>query len=200
MPLIGLNDYLNENDNTSIFDEALRSREVFEFHIHKHIIRVGRVTENDKYEIKLDNEADHEEKIIIKHEIKFLYSASLSDVVLPLIKIDQKVKQMNLDPISDLAERHHIKNRNLYPLMKEREVLFFSLLEGEILRGIIHRFSKYEINIHLKGGIPVTVLRHSILDVRNKKGRCFLKNVQEKYQDWKKSGVFEGTLQPSNEK
>jgi len=57
MPLIGLNDYLNENYNTSIFDEALRSREVFEFHIHKHLIQAGRVTENDKYEIKLDSEA-----------------------------------------------------------------------------------------------------------------------------------------------
>ena len=74
--------------------------------------------------------------------------------------------------------------------MKEKQVVFFTLLEGEIIRGIIADFSRFDITVNLKGGIPVTVLRHSIYDVENKEGRSFLKSFQEKYRDWEKSELF----------
>jgi hypothetical protein len=60
--------------------------------------------------------------------------------------------------------------------MNQREVMFFSLLEGEIIRGLVLAFSRYDLPIGLKGGIPIVVLRHSALDVRDKKGRCYLKS------------------------
>jgi hypothetical protein len=44
--------------------------------------------------------------------------------------------------------------------------------------------------VSLKGGFPVTILRHSIYDLRNKKGRCFLKSFQEEHRDWEKSHLF----------
>jgi hypothetical protein len=52
--------------------------------------------------------------------------------------------------------------------MKDKQVLFFTLLEGEIIRGIIADFSQYDITINLKGGLPVVILRHSIDDARIK--------------------------------
>ena len=77
--------------------------------------------------------------------------------------------------------------------MKERTALFFTLLEGEVLKGIIAAFNRYEITAHMKGGLPLTILRHSIHDIRDKKGRCYLKNIQEKSEDWKKSGLYVST-------
>ena len=74
--------------------------------------------------------------------------------------------------------------------MKDKEVVFFTLLEGEIIRGLITGFSRYEITMSLKNGNPVTILRHSIYDLRNKKGRCFLKKFQEEHRDWEKSPLF----------
>jgi hypothetical protein len=71
-----------------------------------------------------------------------------------------------------------------------REVVFFTLLEGEIIRGIISAFNRYDITVLLKGGTPLTILRHSIYDLRNKKGRCLLKSIQEKHRDWEKSDLF----------
>jgi len=44
--------------------------------------------------------------------------------------------------------------------------------------------------VSLKGEIPVTILRHSIYDLKNKKGRCFLKSFQEEHRDWEKSRLF----------
>jgi hypothetical protein len=89
------------------------------------------------------------------------------------------VQRQGLEPIVSPKERHHIKNKTLFPLMQDREVLFFTLLEGEIIRGLVAAFSRYDLTVSLKGGIPVTVLRHSILDVRDKKGRCYLKTHVE---------------------
>jgi len=74
--------------------------------------------------------------------------------------------------------------------MKDQEVVFFTLLEGELIRGIITGFNRHEITVSLKGGIPVAILRHSIYDLRNKKGRCFLKSFQEEHRDWERSHLF----------
>ena len=74
--------------------------------------------------------------------------------------------------------------------MKEKEVVLFTLLEGDVLRGIIADFSRYDVTVHLKGGLPVTILRHSIYDVRNKRGRCFLKAFQQEHRDWEKSRLY----------
>ena len=82
------------------------------------------------------------------------------------------------------------KNKTLFPLLKEREVLFFTLLEGEVIKGILGGFTRYDITVHLKGGTPVYLLRHSVYDLRDKKGRCFLKSFQESRRDWEKSEWF----------
>ena len=65
------------------------------------------------------------------------------------------------------------------------------MLEGEIIKGIVTDFSRYDVTVSMKGGLPVTILRHSIYDLRNKKGRSFLKAFQEEHRDWEKSPLFE---------
>jgi sRNA-binding regulator protein Hfq len=74
--------------------------------------------------------------------------------------------------------------------MKDREVVIFTLLEGEVIKGIITAFSRYEITVHLKGGVLVTILRHSVYDLRNKRQRCFLKSFQERHRDWEKNDLY----------
>ena len=63
-------------------------------------------------------------------------------------------------------------------------------MEGEIVKGIVTDFTRYDITVTLKGGIPVYILRHSVYDLRDKRGRCFLKSFQEKRRDWEKSDLF----------
>jgi sRNA-binding regulator protein Hfq len=150
----------------------------------------GRVVENGKYDIKIEREETGEVVECLKHDIKLAYPACISDTVLPLIKTDKKVAKKKIEPILQVSARGHIKNKSLYPLMKEREVLFFTLLGGEKLKGIVASFSRYEIVLHMKGGTPVAILRHGVFDARNKKGRCFLKSTQETTKDWKRSGLF----------
>jgi hypothetical protein len=100
------------------------------------------------------------------------------------------VQALGLEPIYAPAERYIVKNKTLFPLMKEREVVFCTLLEGEVIRGIIADFSRYDLTIHAKGGLPIVILRHSIYDLRNKQGRCLLKSFQDQHKDWQKTALF----------
>ncbi len=187
--LLGLQEYLDETYHLSVFDEVLESKETWEFHLHNHRMVGARVKENLTYDVRLDIEGGGEE-LMPKTDVKLLYRQESSESVRPLLKTDKKVRELGLEPIIPPSKRHHIKNKSLFPLMKERQALFFTLLEGEIIKGIVAGFSRYEITVNLKGGIPVTILRHSIYYLRDKKGRCFLKSSQETRRDWEKTNLF----------
>lgn len=187
--LLGLQEYLDDTYHTSVFDQAFESKEPYEFHLHGHRIVKATVVENLKYDLSLHS-AETGEMHLPKTDVKLLYPAALSDAVRPLLKADRKVRDLQLEPIIPARKRHHIKNKSLFPLMKERQVVFFTLMEGEVVKGLVTGFTRYEITVSLKGGIPVVVLRHSVVDLRDKKGRCFLKSSQETHRDWEKSDLF----------
>lgn len=187
--LKGLQEYMDKNYPLSCFDLAAESGQYLAFHLHGDRIMRASILENLTYDLRCGSERGMEETIPKVH-VKMLYSVDHSDRIQPLIKTDKKVKGLALEPIFSPRKRYFIKNKSLFPLMKEKEVLYFTLLEGEILRGIIADFNRYEVTMNLKGGLPVTVMRHSIYDLRNKKGRCFMKSRQEELRDWEKSSLF----------
>lgn len=187
--LRGFNEYLDAHYNESLFDQAVGDGNAWETHIHGHRVVEVRVLENLTYDVRVDVENSGVE-ILPKIHIKFLYSSEIADAVKPLIRENKAVKSLAVGPHFSPRYRNHVKNKTLYPLMEERDVLFFTLLEGEVVKGIVGGFNRYEITLHMKGALPVTILRHSIYDIRDKKGRCYLKSHQEKRQDWQKSRLY----------
>jgi sRNA-binding regulator protein Hfq len=187
--LQGLQEYLDEKYHLSVFDTALSSKEPWDFHLHNHSIICARIVENRTYELEIESD-DEVGRILPKTNVKFLYPTSSGAAVKPLIKTERKVKSLKLEPIPSPRNRYHIKNKSLFPLLRERKVILVTLLEGEIMRGIIADFSRYDITMKLKGGVPVTILRHAVYDLRDKRGRCFLKNFQEAHRDWEKSSLY----------
>lgn len=187
--LKGLDEYLAANYERSVFDEAAGSPDPWVLHLHGGTAEQGLVTENLKFDIGF-RDLEGGKKVIPKITVKFLYPGRLSSSVPPLIKWDQKVKAMALGPIMAPGARFHIKNKTLYPAMEEKKVLFFTLLEGEILKGIIRGFTRYEVTLAAKGGVPITILRHAVYDLRDKKGRCLLKSFQNEHRDWEKSPLY----------
>lgn len=187
--LQGFRDYLDGHYHYSIFDSAREHRNYWTFHLHEHQQISAKVTRNLTYELEVvdDNQLS---QVFPKTQIKLLHPSATASAIKKLIKFDSKVKQLNLQPIIAARPRHHIKNKSLYVLMKERQVVYFTLLEGEIIRGLIADFTRYDITVNLKGGTPVTLLRHSVYDLRDKKNRCYLKTFQEIHRDWKKSTLF----------
>ncbi|SMC72046.1 hypothetical protein SAMN02746065_10880 [Desulfocicer vacuolatum DSM 3385] len=188
--LSGFSEYRRENQNNSIFKTAMSSEADWCIHLYGKSPVTGRIVGNDVYEVTIDCK-ETGEFTIKKLFVKFLYPVEQNEIITKLIKkIDKKVKKLNLEPTENFRERYFIKNKTLYPLMKEREVVFFTLLEGDIIRGLIQDFSMFDITVGLKGGVPLTFLRHGIYDAKNKAGRCFLKSFQQEAQDWKKSDLY----------
>ena len=192
----GFNNYLEQNYERSTFIEFLASGASCCFHLHggERIaarIVADRVYDFDALPTDMDGSASMDPRAIAKLEVKLMYPAELRGQVEKLLKTDDKVGARGLAPIARAKERHHIKNRTLFPLIEEKVVVFVTLLEGEVVRGLIGGFSRYEIAVKLKGGIPVTVLRHAVLDIRDKQGRCYLKSVQQQAKDWMKSDMGE---------
>ena len=187
--LVGLKDYLKVAYQRSAFDQALTSQQLWEWHLHGHRRVRARIIENQQYELKIDME-NHGVEALPKIQVKLLYPAELSESVTKLVKIDPKVQALGLSSIPTHQGRHFVKNKTLFPLMQERQVVFFTLLEGETIRGLVAEFSQYDITVHLKGGLPVIILRHSIYDARDKQGRCLLKSFQDAHKDWQKSALF----------
>lgn len=188
--LKGLRNYLDASYDDSIFDTITSSQKNWSFHLHGQQVITGKLLENQQYDICIG--WDDKETCVQKTEIKLAYPHHMAERILPLIKKkDKKVAKKQLEPIIEVRNRHFIKNKTLYPLMMGKEVVYFTLLEGEIIRGIITGFSRFDITMGLKGGVPLTFFRHSIFDARNKKGRCLLKTTQQISRDWKKSALFQ---------
>jgi sRNA-binding regulator protein Hfq len=185
----GLSEYLAQNYEVSVFDTAMASGKPWELHLHGHRTIRAIVLENRKWDVTADVIGQEREEIQ-KIQVKYLYPAEASDSIKPMVKMDKNVESLKLEPLFNPRKRYFVKNKSLYPLMKEKEVVLFTLIEGEVLRGIITDFSRYDVALSLKGGIPVTILRHSIYDVRNKRGRCFLKSFQDEHRDWEKSPLY----------
>ena len=179
MGLTGFNEYIDKMYNICIFNRALKSNDRWFIHIHKGRVVESEIIENLTYELKLNSDG-RDMEVVPKIQIKYLYPEDLSDKILPLIKTDKKVKKFGMSFISSPAERHHVKNKSLYLLMKEKKNVIFTLLEGDQMSGKVRNFSRYDITVSMKGEVPVTILRHSIFKLKDKKGRSFLKNFQEK--------------------
>jgi sRNA-binding regulator protein Hfq len=187
--LENLSEYLAKNYEVSVFDTAMASGKPWEWHLHGFRTIKAVVLENRKWDLTVDV-AGQEREELQKIQVKYLYPADANESIKPLVKFDKKVESLKLEPILSPRKRYFVKNKSLFPLMKEKEVVLFTLLEGDVLRGIITDFSRYDVTLSLKGGLPVTILRHSIYDLRNKRGRSFLKSFQEEHRDWEKSPLY----------
>ena len=187
--LAGFREYLNTAYERSVFERALAAQDLWDCHLHTHRMARLRVTADLIHDLQVDVEGEGPEDLPKLH-VKLLYPATQAAAAASLIKLDPRVRAQGLKPTLSPAARHHVKNKSLFVLMKDRDVMFFTLLEGEIVRGIIGDFSRYDVTVNLKGGLPVVVLRHSIYDLRNKQGRCYLKSFQDTHRDWQKSEYF----------
>jgi len=177
--LAGLDDYLRAHQKDSIFAQEAGRGTSWCLFLHGNERKVGKIQSDQTYEIDLLTQEGVVEKIH-KVKVKILCEASREQEVVALLKTDETLKAAPEGPHFGPRYRHHIKNKTLYPLMNRREVLFFTMLEGELLRGIVAGFSRFEISLHMKGGVPAVLLRHAVFDVRDKKGQSYSKEAVEK--------------------
>lgn len=166
--LYNLGNYKKENYHINQLELDMKESIPLVFHIHGAKCVEGKIVEMSRYEFVYEDLQTGEKNNLKKIELKFFYPLSLKESIQKLIKIEEEVAKKKIGSIEKPAGRNHIKNKTLYPLMMNKDVVFLTTLEGDVIRGIISGFSRYEIKISMKGGIPVTILRHAVYDLTDK--------------------------------
>ena len=131
--LAGFREHLDAGYKQSVFERALATQDLWACHLHAHRMERLRVTANLTYDLQVDVGGKAPEDLPKLH-VKLLYPAAQAAAVAPLIKSDPRVQAQGLKPIPSPAARHHVKNKSLFVLMKDRDVVFFTLLEGEVVK------------------------------------------------------------------
>lgn len=192
--LEGFREYIEAGMTPPVFDELARCKEPAVFYCCDGSVLTGTVVANLTYDVILSlsgmTEESPVEKTVSKTEILFICRDTDASALSAQLKRCKTGDIQPVEPLRRAVERHHIKNKTLYPLMRERQVVLITMLNGLVLRGLVSGFNRYEISLSLKGGVPVGVLRHGVLKAQNKDGRSLLKADQETLQDWKKSPFY----------
>ncbi len=178
-PLEGLPEYLKAHQRESLFQRESGKGTSWCLFLHGDQRKRGKIQKDETYEIDIETRDGVVEQIH-KVNVKMVCEAAKEEEVLRLLGTNEDLKGAPQGPHFGPRYRHHIKNKTLFPLMNRKEVLFFSTLEGEVLRGIVTDFSRFEIRLSMKGGVSVILLRHALFDVRDKKGRSYSKEAVEK--------------------
>ena len=152
----------------SRFNEAYEKKEKIVLFLHEHRQMVGRITKMKKYDFFFLPEGSEKEEELAKLSVKYIVTPTHLQTLSKLIKQDKKFAREKKELIVKKKERNHIKNKTLFPLMLKRVVVLLTTLDGDIIRGLIAGFSRYEIQINLKNGTPVIVLRHSVANITDK--------------------------------
>ncbi|MCU0857615.1 MAG: hypothetical protein MUC65_04335 [Pontiellaceae bacterium] len=193
--LKGFREYIETGLTPSVFDEITKSGEIACFYRRDGTVLTGTVINHSAHGMQIRSGGDPEdvpaEKKVSKIEILFVCRAGNHDELTARLHRGKDISIQPDEPPRKAFRLHYIKNKTLFPLMMERTVVLITMLNGMVFRGLVSGFNRYEINMSLKGGVPVTLLRHGVLKAQNKEGRSLLKADQETLQDWKKSPLYE---------
>ncbi len=172
-----LETYWKEHRSDSIFEKQCGSGAAWCFFLHDQKKLTGTIVRNEKFECDVADPQGVEQRIH-KVRVKFACPAGVAEELERQLKRNEAVAARKEGPHFLPKYRHPIEDRVLFDFMNSREVLFFTMLEGEVLRGIIRGFSKYEIQLGMKRDVSVVLLRHAVYDLRDKRGRSYRKKRQ----------------------
>jgi len=161
--------YLKENYERSVLKTAESNGVAYVFGIFPNLAETGTVVKDDKFEFDLNS--GEEQKRIHKLTLKFMIEEPHWAAAQKQIKTDQPVVALGRTPAEKVLDRYKLRDSHIFEVLENRQVLFITTLAGDLLRGIVDWFSQYEIGMLLKGGVPLTLFRHAIHEVRTKEGR-----------------------------
>ena len=122
----------------------------------------GTVTRLSRYDVTIRPENSAELVNLKKHELKFYCLAKNAADVLPLVGRDPRVASMNLGSSTDMMERFRPTEELAIDWVQNRRKMLFFFRDGEFMIGVPVRVARFEIELDIGKGIPVTLLTHSL--------------------------------------
>jgi hypothetical protein len=104
---------------------------------------------------------------IHKLTLKFTYAPTDWKKVRKAIKKDKRVAAEGLEPAKRPQDRYTCSDRRLFGYVDSGREVVATLLDGDILRGVVVWFSRYECCFRLKEDVEVTLFRHALHELKS---------------------------------
>ena len=123
----------------------------------------GQITEVKPYALVV--QPDEGEPVEIhKLDVRYVYDASDWKRVKRAAK-KSKNRDEDARPAPRPQDRYTCSDRRLFSYIDKKADVNVTMLDGEVFRGSIGWFSRYEFGLVLKGELEITVLRHALGDL-----------------------------------
>jgi len=154
-----------ENRLRSCLDQAKESGEPIAIAVHgKDKVR-GTVVDVAPYAVTVIEDGADEPREIHKLQLKYAWDPSDWKKVRKGVRSDKERSKDPLPPIERPQDRYTCSDKRLFRYMDDEVQVQATLLEGEVLRGTVTWFGRYEFGMLLKSDVPVTVFRHALHDL-----------------------------------
>ena len=130
----------------------------------------GEVVSNGSYNFVFREDGAEAEEEIHKLEAVYAYEPNHWKKVRKGIKKDKAVAAQSLRPAERPQDRYGCSDKRLFRYLDADADVVVTTLTGELLRGKVGWFSRYEFCLQLKTGVPVVIFRHALLKIGTDNG------------------------------
>ncbi len=108
---------------------------------------------------------DGEEQEHHKLTVKYGYDPADWKKVRKVFRSDKALTKSPKEPEARPQDRYSCSDRRLFGYLDAETEVQVTLLEGEVLRGRVVWFSRYEFALEVKGGATITLFRHALANL-----------------------------------
>ncbi|MCA9297923.1 MAG: hypothetical protein H6737_12850 [Alphaproteobacteria bacterium] len=156
-----LKEHRDENRDRSVLEVGNR----LTLGLHGRRLVTGTVVDTSPYSVTIKPD-DGEPEEIHKLQIKLAYSPDDWKRAKKAIRTDKNLAKSPREPIPRPQDRYGCSDKRLFSYVDRGEEIVVTLLEGEVVRGKVLWFSRYEIALQVRGETDIVVLRHALHDVQ----------------------------------
>ncbi|MEZ4316048.1 MAG: hypothetical protein R3F61_01020 [Myxococcota bacterium] len=136
------------------------------FGLHGRRVVTGVVGAATPYSFMLTPDEGEAEEIH-KLQVKFAYAPEHWKRAKKAIRMDKVLSKTPREPIPRPQDRYGCSDKRLFSYVDRRDEIGVTLLEGEMIRGTVKWFSRYEIGLEVRGDVDIFVFRHALHEVTN---------------------------------
>lgn len=122
----------------------------------------GLVQNVDRYAFEFLPEGFDEPIELHKLQVKYAYRPTDWKQVRKALAFDKKLERRPRSPESRPQDRYSLSDKRLFQAMDSGVEVEATLVEGEIIRGTVRWFGRWEFAIEPKGGGEIVVFRHAL--------------------------------------
>jgi sRNA-binding regulator protein Hfq len=124
----------------------------------------GRVLSVEPYQVVFGDEGDEPQTL---HKLEILYAYAPDDwkTVKRAIRNDKRAERPAEAPALRPQDRYSCSDKRLFGYLDHGDEIQVVLVNGEVVRGKLAWFGRYEFGMRLRGEVDLVVFRHALREV-----------------------------------